>query len=134
MLPRESNSKEVDAYLLSIIGFPAFAVEDADLLNLTRQTLIDKLQVRRAVLCVENWLLFCCCALTGLLTLFFLSLLEQGRYGLRRFLRDGYRTSKEDSHRLHYQPWELKAFENIECEWPMFFCYLMVSHLLLINF
>ena len=72
MLPRESNSKEVDAYLLSIIGFPAFAVEDADLLNLTRQTLIDKLQVRHAVVRVENWLVFCWCALTGLLTLFFL--------------------------------------------------------------
>jgi phosphorylase kinase alpha/beta subunit len=45
MLPRESNSKEVDAYLLSIIGYPAFAVEDPDLLELTRKTLIEKLQV-----------------------------------------------------------------------------------------
>jgi phosphorylase kinase alpha/beta subunit len=57
------------------------------------------------------------------------SMRQQGRYGLRRFLRDGYRTSKEDVHRLHYQPWELKAFENIECEWPMFFCYLLLDAL-----
>ncbi|XP_055331267.1 probable phosphorylase b kinase regulatory subunit alpha [Paramacrobiotus metropolitanus] len=94
MLPRESNSKEVDAALLCVIGYPAFAVEDPDLIHLTRHTLIDKLQ---------------------------------GRYGLRRFLRDGYRTCREDSNRLHYQPWELKAFENIECEWPMFFCYLLLD-------
>ena len=96
MLPRESNSKEVDAALLAIIGFPAFAVEDRDLINLTRQTLIDKLQ---------------------------------GRYGLKRFLRDGYLTPREDSHRLYYETWELKTFESIECEWPVFFCYLLLDAL-----
>lgn len=62
MLPRESYSKEVDAGLLSIIGYPAFAVEDADLINVTRSTIINKLQ---------------------------------GRYGCRRFLRDGYKSARE---------------------------------------
>lgn len=62
MLPRESNSKEVDGGLLSVITFPAFAVDDPDLIKLTRQTIISKLQ---------------------------------GRYGLKRFLRDGHRTPKE---------------------------------------
>lgn len=44
MLPRESNSKEVDGGLLSIISFPAFAVDDPDLIKLTRNTILSKLQ------------------------------------------------------------------------------------------
>ena len=51
----------------------------------------------------------------------------KGRYGLRRFLRDGHRTAKEDPTRLYYDPGELKVFENIECEWPLFFCYLIID-------
>ncbi|XP_064637053.1 phosphorylase b kinase regulatory subunit alpha, liver isoform-like isoform X3 [Lineus longissimus] len=94
MLPRESNSKEVDSALLSIISFPAFAVEDEALISVTRDTIIDKLQ---------------------------------GRYGCSRFLRDGYKTAKEDPSRLYYEPWELKVFENIECEWPVFFAYLILD-------
>ena len=50
-----------------------------------------------------------------------------GRYGCKRFLRDGYRNPKEDSSRLHYEPWELRVFENIECQWPMFFCYAIIN-------
>ncbi|XP_045480269.1 probable phosphorylase b kinase regulatory subunit alpha isoform X4 [Harmonia axyridis] len=52
----------------------------------------------------------------------------QGRYGCKRFLRDGYRTPKEDPRRLYYEPWELRMFQNIECEWPLFFCYLIIDH------
>lgn len=44
LLPRESGSKEVDAALLSIIGYPAFAIEDATLVNRTQQKVVDKLQ------------------------------------------------------------------------------------------
>uniref|UniRef100_A0A6G1SQ45 Phosphorylase b kinase regulatory subunit n=1 Tax=Aceria tosichella TaxID=561515 RepID=A0A6G1SQ45_9ACAR len=94
MLPRESNSKEVDAALLPVISFPAFAVEDAELIDLTRRTIVEKLQ---------------------------------GRYGCKRFLRDGFRTAREDPSRLYYEPWELKIFEGIECEWPVFFCYLILD-------
>ncbi len=43
LLPRESNSKEIDASLLSVIGFPAFAVEDREIVRRTRQKILDKL-------------------------------------------------------------------------------------------
>jgi len=94
LLPRESGSKEVDAALLSIIGFPAFAIEAADCVRQTRQKIVDKLQ---------------------------------GKYGCKRFLRDGHQTVIEDTTRLHYQPEELKQFEHIECEWPLFFAYLWLD-------
>lgn len=45
MLPRASTSKEIDAGLLSVISFPAFAVEDADLVAITKSEIISKLQV-----------------------------------------------------------------------------------------
>ena len=43
LLPRESTSKETDAALLSIVGYPAYAVEDKKLLNRTRDKIIKKL-------------------------------------------------------------------------------------------
>ncbi|ERE65552.1 phosphorylase b kinase regulatory subunit alpha, skeletal muscle isoform isoform 2 [Cricetulus griseus] len=46
LLPRASTSKEVDASLLSVISFPAFAVEDSHLVELTKQEIITKLQGR----------------------------------------------------------------------------------------
>ncbi|XP_071613988.1 phosphorylase b kinase regulatory subunit alpha, skeletal muscle isoform isoform X2 [Heliangelus exortis] len=94
MLPRASTSKEVDASVLSVISYPAFAVEDSELVEITKQEVITKLQ---------------------------------GRYGCCRFLRDGYRTPKEDPNRLYYEPAELKLFENIECEWPLFWAYLIID-------
>ncbi|XP_057351502.1 phosphorylase b kinase regulatory subunit alpha, skeletal muscle isoform isoform X3 [Manis pentadactyla] len=94
ILPRASTSKEVDASLLSVISFPAFAVEDNQLVELTKQEIITKLQ---------------------------------GRYGCCRFLRDGYKTPKEDPNRLYYEPSELKLFENIECEWPLFWTYFILD-------
>jgi phosphorylase kinase alpha/beta subunit len=94
LLPRESNSKEIDAALLSVISFPAFAVEDVELIERTRSQIINKLQ---------------------------------GRYGCKRFLRDGHQTVLEDGHRLHYEAWELQQFEHIECEWPLFFTYLLLD-------
>uniref|UniRef100_A0A3P9LFF6 Phosphorylase b kinase regulatory subunit n=1 Tax=Oryzias latipes TaxID=8090 RepID=A0A3P9LFF6_ORYLA len=94
MLPRASTSKEIDAGLLSVISFPAFAVEDADLVAITKSEIIGKLQ---------------------------------GRYGCCRFIRDGYHCPKEDPTRLHYDPAELKLFENIESEWPVFWNYLILD-------
>ncbi|XP_042348339.1 phosphorylase b kinase regulatory subunit alpha, liver isoform isoform X2 [Plectropomus leopardus] len=94
MLPRASTSKEIDAGLLSVISFPAFAVEDPDLVAITKSEIISKLQ---------------------------------GRYGCCRFIRDGYRCPREDPSRLHYDPAELKLFENIECEWPVFWTYLILD-------
>lgn len=94
MLPCESFSKETDAGLLAVISYPAFAVDDLDLLNQTRDTILATLG---------------------------------GRYGCKRFLRDGYKTAMEDPNRLHYINSELQKFENIECEWPVFLCYLCLD-------
>ncbi|XP_071125441.1 probable phosphorylase b kinase regulatory subunit alpha isoform X49 [Mytilus edulis] len=94
MLPRESNSKEIDAALLSILSFPAFAVDDTRIIEETKNMIKEKLQ---------------------------------GKYGCARFLRDGHWTAKEDRNRLHYEPWELQVFEHIECQWPMFFAYLLLD-------
>ncbi|KAL9879967.1 probable phosphorylase b kinase regulatory subunit alpha isoform X1 [Glossina fuscipes] len=95
MLPRESNSKELDSGLLCVIGFPAFAVDDPQLIRNTKDAILSRLL---------------------------------GKYGCKRFLRDGYRTPKEDPSRLYYERWELRMFENIECEWPLFYCYLILFH------
>ncbi|XP_069966787.1 probable phosphorylase b kinase regulatory subunit alpha isoform X3 [Bactrocera oleae] len=95
MLPRESNSKELDSGLLCVIGFPAFAADDPQLIRNTKDAILSRLQ---------------------------------GKYGCKRFLRDGYRTPKEDPSRLYYERWELRMFENIECEWPLFYCYLILFH------
>lgn len=33
----------------------------------------------------------------------------------------------QDPSRLHYDPAELKLFENIECEWPVFWTYFLID-------
>ena len=43
LLPRESLSKEVDSALLSVIGFPAFAVGSEELVTKTREEILNKL-------------------------------------------------------------------------------------------
>ena len=96
LLPRESISKEVDSAVLSIIGYPAFAVEDLDLLKKTEQHICEKLE---------------------------------GKYGCKRFLLDGHQVVIEDRHRMYYESHELKQFMNIECEWPLFFSYLLLNNL-----
>jgi phosphorylase kinase alpha/beta subunit len=97
LLPRESNSKETDAALLSIIGYPGYAIEDKNLVELTREKIITKLA---------------------------------GNYGCKRFLLDGHQSSIEDASRLHYEPSELREFEDIESEWPLFFTYLLLDALM----
>ncbi|XP_036130091.1 phosphorylase b kinase regulatory subunit beta isoform X8 [Molossus molossus] len=51
----------------------------------------------------------------------------KGKYGFKRFLRDGYRTSLEDPNRRYYKPAEIKLFDGIECEFPIFFLYMMID-------
>uniref|UniRef100_A0A8C6NPU0 Phosphorylase b kinase regulatory subunit n=1 Tax=Nothobranchius furzeri TaxID=105023 RepID=A0A8C6NPU0_NOTFU len=46
MLPRASNSKEVDAGILAILTYPAFAVEDMSIVTMTKEEIISKLQGR----------------------------------------------------------------------------------------
>ncbi|XP_063737372.1 phosphorylase b kinase regulatory subunit beta isoform X1 [Eleginops maclovinus] len=51
----------------------------------------------------------------------------RGKYGFKRFLRDGYRTANEDKERRFYKPAEMKLFDGIECEFPIFFIYMMID-------
>lgn len=97
LLPRESNSKETDAALLSIVGYPAYAIEDNTLLQKTRDKILNALE---------------------------------GRHGCKRFLLDGHQSELEDESRLHYEPSELQKFRDIESEWPLFFCYLLLDALM----
>ncbi len=97
LLPRESLSKETDAALLSVIGYPAYAVENEALAERTREKIVRKLA---------------------------------GNYGCKRFLLDGHQSVLEDSSRLHYEPEELRKFEHIESEWPLFFTYLLLDALM----
>lgn len=96
LLPRESISKETDSAVLSITGFPAFAVDNQSIRKKTEAIICEKLE---------------------------------GRYGCKRFLLDGHQTAIEDSHRSYYDPHELKQFMDIECEWPLFFTYLLLTSL-----
>jgi phosphorylase kinase alpha/beta subunit len=94
LLPRESASKEVDAACLSVIGYPAWAVEDPQLAERTRSRIRSDLS---------------------------------GGYGYKRFRRDGHQTVVEDHTRLHYEREELAQFEHIECEWPLFWAYELIT-------
>ena len=94
LLPRESASKEVDAACLAVIGYPAWAVEDQELVERTRNKIRDELG---------------------------------GAYGYKRFRRDGHQTVLEDHNRLHYERDELAQFERIECEWPLFLAYELIT-------
>lgn len=94
ILPRESNSKNIDASLLPTIYWPSFAIHDHTLVHRT----VDKI-LRRL----------------------------KGKFGIKRFLRDGYRTVVEDRNRSFYRPAEIKLFDGIECEWPMFYIYLLIT-------
>ncbi|CAL9701150.1 unnamed protein product [Knipowitschia caucasica] len=51
----------------------------------------------------------------------------RGKYGFKRFLRDGYRTANEDKDRRFYKPAEMKLFDGIECEFPIFYIYMMID-------
>ncbi len=94
LLPRESGSKEADSACLSVIGYPAWAVEDPALVDRTRRKIRDELA---------------------------------GSYGYKRFRRDGHQTVVEDVTRLHYEREELAQFEHIECEWPLFLAYELIT-------
>ncbi|XP_036390620.1 phosphorylase b kinase regulatory subunit beta-like isoform X2 [Megalops cyprinoides] len=51
----------------------------------------------------------------------------KGKYGFKRFLRDGYRTANEDKNRRYYKPAEMKLFDGIECEFPIFYIYMIID-------
>ncbi|XP_013042307.2 phosphorylase b kinase regulatory subunit beta isoform X5 [Anser cygnoides] len=58
----------------------------------------------------------------------------KGKYGFKRFLRDGYRTALEDKTRRYYKPAEIKLFDGIECEFPLFFIFMIIDGVFRGNF
>ncbi|XP_031763872.2 probable phosphorylase b kinase regulatory subunit beta isoform X2 [Galleria mellonella] len=51
----------------------------------------------------------------------------QGKYGFKRFSRDGYKCVLEDPGRRYYHEGELKEFEGIESEWPLFYVIMIID-------
>ncbi|XP_014207040.1 probable phosphorylase b kinase regulatory subunit beta isoform X2 [Copidosoma floridanum] len=48
-------------------------------------------------------------------------------HGFKRFNRDGYKTVIEDPERRYYKSGEIKDFDNIECEWPLFYIFMIID-------
>uniref|UniRef100_A0A5S6QRG4 Phosphorylase b kinase regulatory subunit n=1 Tax=Trichuris muris TaxID=70415 RepID=A0A5S6QRG4_TRIMR len=93
LLPRESNSKNVDASLIPTVSFPCFAAHG----SLYKRT-IEK--------CVRRL---------------------KGKYGLKRFLRDGNHSDLEEPNKQYYDAGETKLFDGVECQWPIFFIYMIID-------
>ncbi|XP_011701114.1 PREDICTED: probable phosphorylase b kinase regulatory subunit beta isoform X2 [Wasmannia auropunctata] len=51
----------------------------------------------------------------------------KGNYGFKRFGRDGFKTVLEDKQRRYYKAGEIKDFDNIECEWPLFYIFMIID-------
>ncbi|XP_055681245.1 probable phosphorylase b kinase regulatory subunit beta isoform X1 [Lutzomyia longipalpis] len=51
----------------------------------------------------------------------------QGVRGFKRFSRDGYLSKIEDKSRRFYNRGEIKDFEGYECEWPLFYIYMIID-------
>ncbi|XP_017891139.1 probable phosphorylase b kinase regulatory subunit beta isoform X2 [Ceratina calcarata] len=51
----------------------------------------------------------------------------RGNYGFKRFGRDGYKTVLESKDRRYYKSGELKEFDNVECEWPLFYIFMIID-------
>ncbi|XP_060808968.1 probable phosphorylase b kinase regulatory subunit beta isoform X3 [Amyelois transitella] len=51
----------------------------------------------------------------------------KGKYGFKRFSRDGYKCVLEDPNRRYYHEGELKEFDGIESEWPLFYVFMIID-------
>ncbi|XP_058821728.1 probable phosphorylase b kinase regulatory subunit beta isoform X3 [Topomyia yanbarensis] len=51
----------------------------------------------------------------------------KGKKGFKRFSRDGYLSRLEDKTRRYYHKGEIKEFDGFECEWPMFYTYMIID-------
>ncbi|XP_072377153.1 probable phosphorylase b kinase regulatory subunit beta isoform X2 [Diabrotica undecimpunctata] len=51
----------------------------------------------------------------------------KGQYGFKRYIRDGFRTEVENLNNRYYEKGEIKNFENIECEWPLFYIFMIID-------
>uniref|UniRef100_A0A0N5A3W4 Phosphorylase b kinase regulatory subunit n=1 Tax=Parastrongyloides trichosuri TaxID=131310 RepID=A0A0N5A3W4_PARTI len=95
ILPRESNSKNTDAALITTVGWPAFATHNPLLFDKTMNKCLKHLE---------------------------------GKFGLKRYLRDGFRTEAEDVTRKFYTDNETSKFDKVECQFPVFLAYLFLTY------
>ncbi|XP_059481695.1 probable phosphorylase b kinase regulatory subunit beta isoform X2 [Neocloeon triangulifer] len=51
----------------------------------------------------------------------------RGKYGFKRFSRDGFKCPLEDPCQRFYKEGQTKDFEGIECEWPLFYIYMIID-------
>ncbi|XP_029168646.1 probable phosphorylase b kinase regulatory subunit beta isoform X3 [Nylanderia fulva] len=51
----------------------------------------------------------------------------KGNYGFKRFGRDGFKTVLEDKQRRYYKPGEIKDFDSVENEWPLFYIFMIID-------
>lgn len=51
----------------------------------------------------------------------------RGTQGFKRFSRDGFLSRLEDKSRRYYNKGEIKDFEGTECEWPLFYIFLIID-------
>ncbi len=51
----------------------------------------------------------------------------EGRYGFKRFARDGFGTVVEPRDGRVYPEGKIQEFDGIESEWPMFFAYMVID-------
>ncbi|VDM53551.1 unnamed protein product [Angiostrongylus costaricensis] len=51
----------------------------------------------------------------------------EGKFGVRRFLRDGYHCVLEDNTRMYYEEHETSQFRGVESQFPMFFAYMSLT-------
>ncbi|XP_019886052.1 probable phosphorylase b kinase regulatory subunit beta isoform X3 [Ooceraea biroi] len=51
----------------------------------------------------------------------------KGNYGFKRFGRDGYKTVLEDKQRRYYKAGEIKDFDSVESEWPLFYILMIID-------
>ncbi|XP_011505943.1 PREDICTED: probable phosphorylase b kinase regulatory subunit beta isoform X1 [Ceratosolen solmsi marchali] len=51
----------------------------------------------------------------------------KGNYGFKRFARDGYKTVLENPENRYYKSDEIQEFDNVECEWPLFYIFMIID-------
>lgn len=51
----------------------------------------------------------------------------KGNFGFKRYGRDGFGCCLEDTSRKYYKTGEIKEFENVECEWPLFYIFMIID-------
>ena len=101
LFPRESSSKELDSATLFPLCYPGFIKIEKNLKQKTINAIIDRRNGKPLI----------------------------GKYGFKRFFRDGWKCPLEDPSRLYFDVYETKSFENLESQWPIFYVILYIEQL-----